>query len=69
MEEFTIKMVKIALSMFFASERKKKPRLQLLPLYNNKNANNSSSSAMMNTKEIEQEIINAQKRALIVELL
>ena len=36
--ELTIKLIKIALAMYYASEKKKRPKEKLLPLYNNKAA-------------------------------
>ena len=35
MHEFVLKFVKISLAMYYASEKKKKPKEKILPLYNN----------------------------------
>lgn len=44
LHEFVIKFVKVSLAMFYASEKKKRPKDKVLPLYNGKSggANNSS---------------------------
>lgn len=36
LHEFVIKFVKVALAMFYASEKKKRPKEKILPLYNGK---------------------------------
>jgi len=36
MTEFVVKFVKISLAMYYASEKKKKPKEKILPIYNNK---------------------------------
>lgn len=41
MHEFVIKFVKISLAMYYASEKKKKPKEKILPMYNNKVATKS----------------------------
>ena len=38
MHDFVLKFVKISLAMYYASEKKKKPKEKILPLYNNKTA-------------------------------
>lgn len=38
LHEFIIKFVKVALAMFYASEKKKRPKEKVMPLYNNKSA-------------------------------
>jgi hypothetical protein len=38
LQDFVIKFVKIALAMFYASEKKKKPKEKVMPLYNQKAA-------------------------------
>lgn len=43
MQEFVIKFIKIALAMYYASEKKKRPKEKILPLYNNKAALQQSS--------------------------
>lgn len=59
-QEYTIKLVKIALAMFFASCKNKKGKK---PVFGNQQVDNVLSD--MN----ENEILNAQKRALIIELV
>jgi hypothetical protein len=39
MHEFVIKFVKISLAMYYASEKKKKSKEKILPLYNNQSYN------------------------------
>ena len=39
LHEFLIKFIKVALAMFYSSEKKKRPKEKILPLYNNKAAN------------------------------
>jgi len=34
LHEFVLKFVKIALAMYYASEKKKKPKEKIMPLYN-----------------------------------
>ena len=36
MTEFVVKFVKISLAMYYASEKKKKPKEKILPIYNKK---------------------------------
>ena len=36
MHEFVVKFIKISLAMYYASEKKKKPKEKILPLYNNR---------------------------------
>jgi len=38
LHEFVIKFVKVALAMFYASEKKKRPKDKVLPLYNGRTA-------------------------------
>ena len=52
--------------MFYASEKRKKPKEKLLPLYNNKNAQNAPQ---LSTVDIDREILGAQKRAQIVNII
>ncbi|KAL4446642.1 hypothetical protein ABPG74_005580 [Tetrahymena malaccensis] len=66
LQEFVIKFVKVALAMFYASEKKKRPKEKVMPLYNNKSAIGQPN---LSPGEIEQELIQAQKRALIVEMI
>ncbi len=54
--------------MFFASDRKKKQKEKQLPLYNNQKQQELQSN-LLSLSEMEQEVINAQKRNLIVEIL
>jgi len=42
MTEFVIKFVKISLAMYYASEKKKKPKEKILPIYNNKQSTKKS---------------------------
>lgn len=56
MQEFVIKFVKIALAMYFASEKKKRPKEKILPLYNNKSA---APQTQINPQELDSEILNA----------
>ncbi|EAR92754.2 hypothetical protein TTHERM_00322980 (macronuclear) [Tetrahymena thermophila SB210] len=65
-QDYLNKFIKINLAMYYASEKKKKPKEKVLPLYNNQAA---SKSLVLQPSEIEQELINAQKRAKIVQLL
>jgi hypothetical protein len=65
LHEFLIKFVKVALAMFYASEKKKKPKEKNFPLYNNKAVSDGKNASIL-PGEIESEISNAQKRALIV---
>ncbi|KAL4496244.1 hypothetical protein ABPG72_012981 [Tetrahymena utriculariae] len=66
LQEFVIKFVKVALAMLYASEKKKRPKEKVMPLYNNKSAIGQPN---LSPGEIEQELIQAQKRALIVEMI
>lgn len=54
LQEFVIKFVKVALAMFYASEKKKRPKERNMPLYNNK-----SSSTAITGGEIEAELQQA----------
>jgi hypothetical protein len=56
MHEFVLKFVKISLAIFYASEKKKKPKEKVLPLYNNKAPISASS---LSPNDIENEIISA----------
>ena len=42
MTEFVVKFVKISLAMYYASEKKKKPKEKILPIYNNKQSTKKS---------------------------
>lgn len=66
LQEFLVKFVKISLAMYYASDKKRKPKEKVLPMYNNRPSNVSQSMTM---GEMEIEIINAQKRSLIVEMI
>lgn len=66
MVDLVNKSVKVSLAIFYSSERKKKAKEKLLPLYNNQSAIKAASGA---GEELEQEIVQAQKRALIIQLL
>ena len=65
-QEYAVKFVKISLAIFFTSEKSKRPKEKILPRYNNKHVN---SKAVVSNQELEQEILNAQRRALIVEII
>ena len=64
LQEYVVKFVKISLAIFFTSEKSKRPKEKILPRYNNKHVN---SSPVVSNQELEQEIINSQRRALIIE--
>jgi hypothetical protein len=63
MHEFVIKFVKISLAMYYASEKKKKPKEKILPMYNNKV---STKAQGISPQELDNEILSAQKRSLII---
>ncbi|KAL4487004.1 hypothetical protein ABPG73_008863 [Tetrahymena malaccensis] len=65
-QDYLNKFIKINLAMYYASEKKKKPKEKVLPLYNNQAA---SKSLVLQPQDIEQELLNAQKRAKIVQIL
>lgn len=52
--------------MYYASEKKKRSKDKVFPMYNNKTVKEGPS---MTNADIEHEIIAGQKRALIVEML
>ena len=66
MQEFVIKFSKIALAMFFTSEKNKRLLEEIKPKYNSKVVNAKSSPK---NAEFEKEMIDAQKRSLIIELM
>ncbi|EGR31584.1 hypothetical protein IMG5_106360 [Ichthyophthirius multifiliis] len=67
LNEFLIKFVKVALAMFYASEKKKKPKEKNLPLYNNKSPAQNVNNLL--PVEIDNEIFQAQKRAQIIQII
>lgn len=66
LQEYIVKFSKISLAIYFTSEKSKRPKEKILPKYNNKHVN---SKPVVSNQELEQEILNAQRRALIVEIL
>jgi len=66
MLELVQKFIKVALSNLYASEKKKKPKEKLNPNYNNRVA---PVGLQLSDTEITREILNAQRRALIVEAI
>ena len=66
MQEFVTKFSKIALAIFFTSEKNKRPLEEFKPKYNSKAVNTRPPPT---NAEFEKEIIGAQKRALIIELM
>ena len=64
MQEFIIKFVKICLAMLYASEKKKKINNPNNPINPNLNISQQKANALT-----EVEVINSQKRALIIEIL
>lgn len=42
LQEFVIKFIKVALAIFYASEKKKRPKEKIMPLYNNRMSSNPS---------------------------
>jgi hypothetical protein len=66
--DFTGKSVKSLLSVLYATEKNKKSNIEKpLPMYNGRKGVNASKPPLNN--ELETEIISAQQRALIVELI
>lgn len=53
--------------MYYASEKKKRPKEKMLPMYNSKSTSDITSAP--SAQELETEILNAQKRALIIEII
>ena len=65
-QDFVTKLVEVSLAIFYSSEKSKRPKERILPNYNNKHVN---SRPIIPNQELEQEILGAQKRALIIELI
>ena len=60
MQEFVIKFVKICLAMLYASEKKKNSNASMI---------NQAVFSMKNPNYTETEVLNSQKRAMIIEIL
>ena len=66
LQEYIVKFIKISLAIFFTSEKSKRPKEKILPKYNSKHVN---SKPVVSNQELEQEILNSQRRALIIEMV
>ena len=65
-QDYILKYIKIALAILYTSEKSKRPKEKILPRYNNKHV---TSKPVIPHAELEYEILNAQRRALIIEMI
>lgn len=65
-QEYVLKFIKIALAILFTSEKNKKPKDKMVARYSMKSINNKST---ISAAELENEVLQAQKRALIIEMI